>query len=421
MEIQEINYLSEPKKFSNRCLVNIGMIDHFCLLFDGEYFEAEDLINLSILVQAIVFNESLIVVDDLGVVESGENYPHLASSTSRFLKLLEDDNIIDLRGIGNTGNDLMFEACLLSFPFEEPVKIFFMHDSNILIQRNQKWENYDLAYLVQGYRNPKIKLQGDVQNLSDEEIILSKWDKSFKEAYEKFSIGKFTVLSSFPWKLLSHCHGIPYISDNFYTLKEIKSEAPTNIGHELYRKLEELHKSYFREVRKYLGPTYVYLPPLISILLQECNTIDDIPNKLIQLRKEYNNFRKKCTDLEIELRNAKNMKSQFEIIKEIETSYNSLKTKAGKPNYRLIMRLFDIVKKIDPIQMGIETLSQIKDVIIEEEGLIKIPGYYNLWQASLEAEQGYPLIKRVFGSQLSPDFFVDMNNLMRGLPESIIK
>ena len=63
--------------------------------------------------------------------------------------------------------------------------------------------------------------------------------------------------------------------------------------------------------------------------------------------------------------------------------------------------------------MGTTALDQAKEYLVEEQGLLKMPGYYDLWKASVEVEQGLPLLQRVFGSQLTPRLLEDMDRLMK--------
>ena len=53
-------------------------------------------------------------------------------------------------------------------------------------------------------------------------------------------------------------------------------------------------------------------------------------------------------------------------------------------------------------------LSGLREMRIEEKGLMLIPGYYDLWKATEEVEQALPQLKCLFGKQLSDTFFDEL-------------
>jgi len=61
--------------------------------------------------------------------------------------------------------------------------------------------------------------------------------------------------------------------------------------------------------------------------------------------------------------------------------------------------------------MGLKLLDLAKSYDVERQALLKLPGYYDLYKATLEIEQGVPLLKRLFGRDVSPHFAADLESM----------
>ena len=93
--------------------------------------------------------------------------------------------------------------------------------------------------------------------------------------------------------------------------------------------------------------------------------------------------------------------------------------KIKEPKKRILLRLFDVLKALDPISMGSAALDELKDIALERQGLLQVKGYYNLWEAMIDAEQGLPHLKRVFKKQVTPRLLTEMRKLSRSMAKSV--
>lgn len=400
--IEHINYRVSPQQFANKCIVNTKIFETVSNLIEGyEEISAHDLIALAVLAEAVVFNERLIVED--GVIfdyETEDTEFGLSGGAVEILATLTRGKAVESVTPESAANQIYTEAVVLAMPGAEPIRTSMIHESYIVIETDpEKYQSIPVDRLTE---------------YKWKSLLDKTYDPNYLTALDKYGYNDERYVDFRPpWKLLADCHGIPYISDAFYTVRDVNIKYPTNIGVELYTKIVELHEAYFKKIQNYLGPTYVYIPPILSLVLELCKTPDDIPIALMSLRHKYTSLRKKCTTLETDLRQAKSIQDQIEIIRDIDIAYNAIASKVSTPDRRLILRLFDVVKEIDPLHMSIEALNQANELILEQDGVLKIPGYYNFWKATTQVEQGLPLLKRVFKNQVTPKLLSDMNKLVR--------
>jgi len=181
----------------------------------------------------------------------------------------------------------------------------------------------------------------------------------------------------------------------------------TNISFDLYQKIEEYYSDYFKEISEYLGPTYIRIPFLLSLVLNECSSLDDLPSATMYIRDRFSEFNMETTELEYQLRMTKTIYEQAKILKTIEDSYNNIASKYKSNKTRIQSRIFDVVQSFDLKDMASTIIKDVRKIHVEENGLLLIPGYYDIWRAVEDIEQAFPQLKRVFGKQLSDTFFDD--------------
>ena len=172
--------------------------------------------------------------------------------------------------------------------------------------------------------------------------------------------------------------------------------------------MEEYYKTYFEKISEYLGPTYVRIPTLLILVLQECRSIEEIPLVTAQLKDRFADFVLNTTMLEIQLRTAPTIYEQIQIFKEIEDCYNTIVKKYNTNKKRIQNRVLDIAQNLDIKTMITNGIEEIRNWNIEQNGLLLIPGYDNMWEASEEVKQSLPLLKRLFGKQINDDFLLDL-------------
>lgn len=193
--------------------------------------------------------------------------------------------------------------------------------------------------------------------------------------------------------------GIPLIDSPTYS-ETIESRAPiTKIATSLYKKIENSKKPYFEQLRACLGGKQFQIPSITAIVLSRSKEFHDFIPVMNEVREEYKEFRKRCSELEIELRQPTTLREKFKIIDEIQNTYAKTKGKQDKSKHktRKVYTLFDIVKSADPLKMGTTVIDKAIEYDLEKQAILRIPGYYDLWNASLDVENSYDSILRIFG------------------------
>lgn len=453
---EHISFRTAPSAFSNRCLMDIDLISQVAELIEGpEPLGADDVILLSTLAEAISLNEAIVPVGAYAPIEHQPLYDRgIRTADQDIMKELEKGGALDNLEHSSAGSIVAHELAALGSPQEEGVRVIMVHGSHIVLdpdfdangeasdshshvvnlqpQTNPNWnEEYVRALDRYDYNSPPVILVSIEPEFESTfgEYYETDDDQSEPSAHQELAQRREVIkhlrdleripdatLDSVrlaPWKIIADCHGIPYISDPFYSLRDVDTVVPTNIGVDLYRRLVRLHDAYFQKIRKYLGPTYIKIPPILTLALQECRSAADLPASFIAVREEFSDFRNEATSLEVELRKASSMSDQIEIIRSIESSYEAIASSLATTKQRLLLRLFDVVKEVDPVHMVLEAADQAKDYLVEKDGLLKMPGYYALWRASVDVEQGLPHLQRIFGDRVSPEVHAEMVALQK--------
>jgi hypothetical protein len=405
-----INYQSDPEKFSNSAIIDLEIINTLGISMECERINPMDLIYLAILAEAIILNNELIVKDEWSKIiyweDDIERYGRSEFAEDLLVKLFQSETI----GVnfGSAANILDNEITL--FVPRSGLKLEVIHDSCIF---------YDTKNVIDSEDALLSDLNKDITKRMEKVFNNTLFNNIKKQGIDKDDnlYGGKKAIETY-WKILADCHGVPVISSNFDTYKVMKCESPTNIGYDLYNRLEKFHTQFFSDIKKYLGPTYVRIPSILAIVFNEMKRIDEFPSLVVQFRDTFSKFRNQCYKLELELRNANDIKIQYSIWKEIENCYSSIAEKYKSSDTRVINKLFDIGKQIDPLSMITEALNYGNQKAIEREGLLKIPGYYNLWNTSFKVNQASNDLRRIFGKSINNDFISSYNKILSLINEN---
>lgn len=129
----------------------------------------------------------------------------------------------------------------------------------------------------------------------------------------------------------------------FIALNSWPTENFTDI---LYEKLKNIRN---QEIKDFFGlqdTCFYYLPPLTSILLDRCQKLDDIPDELVNLRKEFKNIRTDLTKFQMKFDNANTIRDKIDLKKEFEESVNLISHKVQRPRGRFIKTILDLAVEI---------------------------------------------------------------------------
>lgn len=349
-----MDYYNDAKRLSNVSVVDIYLIDNVAEMIDySDEVTPKGIIDLARLIESFVLNNE-VVIRDHDVVYDITYFPDFDFQfTEQWVKLFSDGNVIR--------NDMDSASTALSNIFPN----FYRLNDKINRIYSSCIEDFD------------YKRAEDFEN------------------------------STLTWENMTRYYGIPFISPDWVSAV-IDSKRVTNISLDLYNRMEEYYRTYFEKISEYLGPTYVRIPTLLSLVLQECRSIEEIPLVTAQLKDRFADFVLNTTMLEIQLRTASTIYEQIQIFKEIEDCYNTIVKKYNTNKKRIQNRVLDIAQNLDVKTMITNGIEEIRNWNIEQNGLLLIPGYYNMWEAAEEVKQSLPLLKRLFGKQINDDFLLDL-------------
>ena len=326
---------------------------------------------------------------------------------------------------------------IIRLPFYvEMGKILYVKDVTPSIDRKQKstlyidFQEKNKEYLNEKYFTPKKIKTFDTKY----PVLLPTFSPDEKNA-EKFLVietsTKPTVLLSGLYKALP--------KTNFQTtipLNGFKAQLDVNKGLGISKftieTLKKLHDVKIAELVNFSGYRKIPIPPLVPILLSQCKNIDDIPEKLLQLRNDYQELRQSFLNYEKNIAEAKNLKEQFSINKKYAEFWESFNRKNKINTNRLMFHFWDLGKEskvLDSMEsvidsgsindfigdlsftkLGAKGIGKVLEYYKDKKALNRYKGVTNLWelfQKSPTLENQVKDLERIFGIK------VDLNELNR--------
>lgn len=146
------------------------------------------------------------------------------------------------------------------------------------------------------------------------------------------------------------------------------------LGKEIITRLTDVFESKQAQINQYFGYTNQHIPPLVNILLSQCNSINDIPDKIYQLREDFTLLRKSLVKYEAQLSEAKNIKEQIDAIEELNAFWITFNKKYSENN-RLIYNFWEVAENSD-YEKSIDSTIDNQSItgVIEDLNLGKVIG-----------------------------------------------
>ncbi|WP_114750037.1 hypothetical protein [Pleomorphovibrio marinus] len=173
---------------------------------------------------------------------------------------------------------------------------------------------------------------------------------------------------------------LPYYSYE-YQLKDIQTRG---LGREIISRLSDSFQKRQNKLEEYFGQTNQGIPPLVSILLSQCKSVDDLPENMLQLRKDFANLRNSVFNYEKRINEAENIKEQLDAIDEVNEFWNVFNKKYSKDS-RLLYQFWEIAdesgyeKSIDKAIDAGDASDMIEDLNVGKvagKGAKKLFGWY---------------------------------------------
>lgn len=368
-----MNYYDNAKELSNASVVDLYVLDELAEKIDyQDPITPVDIINLTRLVESFILSNEVVIRDQEVVIPDAELFDFDFSFTEKWIKEFSDNHVIKF------GTECA--SSVLSNEF-----VMFDKRASRIARELDDW-----------MQKPKLYFDDEIHNIIPE---FNDFEDSTLRVRER-------EIATNIWDTMTSFYGVPFLCEDI-TKTSHHAKKVTNISFDLYQKIEEYYSDYFKEISKYLGPTYIRIPFLLSLVLNECSSLDDLPSATMYIRDRFSEFNMETTELEYQLRMTKTIYEQAKILKTIEDSYNNIASKYKSNKTRIQSRIFDVVQSFDLKDMASTIIKDVRKIHVEENGLLLIPGYYDIWRAVEDIEQAFPQLKRVFGKQLSDTFFDD--------------
>lgn len=368
-----MNYYDNAKELSNASVVDLYVLDELAEKIDyQDPITPVDIINLARLVESFILSNEVVIRDQEVVIPDAELFDFDFSFTEKWIKEFSDNHVIKF------GTECA--SSVLSNEF-----VMFDKRASRIARELDDW-----------MQKPKLYFDDEIHNIIPE---FNDFEDSALRVRER-------EIATNIWDTMTSFYGVPFLCEDI-TKTSHHAKKVTNISFDLYQKIEEYYSDYFKEISEYLGPTYIRIPFLLSLVLNECSSLDDLPSATMYIRDRFSEFNMETTELEYQLRMTKTIYEQAKILKTIEDSYNNIASKYKSNKTRIQSRIFDVVQSFDLKDMASTIIKDVRKIHVEENGLLLIPGYYDIWRAVEDIEQAFPQLKRVFGKQLSDTFFDD--------------
>lgn len=204
--------------------------------------------------------------------------------------------------------------------------------------------------------------------------------------------------------------------------RQISSLNKTPYSIQALEMLAKLHEINFDELKKSLNYQYLPIPPFTNILLSQVNSISDIPQKLSQLRADFQDLRTKFVELEMEINDSdKSMKQQLSAFKKFKEFWVTFNRKYVDKKTRILYGTIDtfsggdVDKAFDSLADGANFVESFKDLNIgkiagnifskgynwvsDKRIINRFKGLTNIWELFLDSkgiDQQITHVERLF-------------------------
>jgi hypothetical protein len=171
-----------------------------------------------------------------------------------------------------------------------------------------------------------------------------------------------------------------------------------------YNRLKQVREEQIQEFLELQQPWLYCLPPLTSILLQRCKTLDDLPTQLLNLRSEFTGIRQSLTEYHKKYEEANTIKEKLEIKQDFQNSVDLFmrKIKGGKTRIIKTMIDFAVGQSDSIIQQDLSgplkaVLGKLADYIYQRKLYPWVNSFLQLYEKSLDIQLDRDLYQKIFG------------------------
>jgi hypothetical protein len=129
--------------------------------------------------------------------------------------------------------------------------------------------------------------------------------------------------------------------------QQVNRLKPVPYSIEALEKLATLHKVQIEALVKSIGLQFMPIPPFTNILLSQVNDLYDIPNKLIQLRADFQQLRDRFVELEQQIYASPTIKEQLDAYRGFTSFWDAFAKKYANQTRRLFYQHLDVFQNVD--------------------------------------------------------------------------
>lgn len=210
--------------------------------------------------------------------------------------------------------------------------------------------------------------------------------------------------------------------------EQISSLFRTPLSIDSLEKLAKLHETNLENLIRTLNFQYLPVPPFTSILLDQVTSVSEIPQKLMQLRHDFQELRDKFVELEGEIFDSVNLKQQHEAFNRFQDFWFAFIKKYTDKRNRIFYGILDLSEGVN-LDKGVDKyieesnpLEALKDLNLgklggnilnkgykmfrERKVINRYKGLTNIWelfQSGKGVEGQLRHFERLFGVQYRND------------------
>jgi hypothetical protein len=171
-----------------------------------------------------------------------------------------------------------------------------------------------------------------------------------------------------------------------------------------YKQLKEVRDKQITELLDLEQPWIYNLPPLTTILLQRCRTLEDLPTELINLRAEFKNLRESLTKYQKSYEEAATIKDKLELKREFQNSIDLLMQKVTRGKRRIMKTIIDfavdqsdsMIRK-DFVGPTKTALGKLVEYVYDRRLYPWVNSFLHMYDESISIESDLNLYKKIFG------------------------
>lgn len=284
--------------------------------------------------------------------------------------------------------------------------------------------------------NKKYLIKSDIEsNISEIPLI------SFKNTDGFFTVSE---IQTKPEELISNLVGVTNSSSIqtslpiFLYKEQIKTLFKSPYSIETLDKLAEIHEENLSGLVKTLNFKHLPIPPFTNILLDQVMSVSEIPEKLTQLRNDFQVLRERFVELEKEIFEAENLKKQRDAYNGFIAFWGTFINKYSNPRSRIFYGIIDLAKNAETDQaingyLGSgDVISALKDLnlgklsgkflldiyeyIRNRKVINRFKGITNIWelfQSGKGIEEQLRHFERLFGVSYSNSEINRIHNIVK--------